>query len=396
MSQGKDKYDEIAEIGRVMQRYGEVGGYGFDNFEQFAPEFEQAVKDHGLIVMKLSIEFSNSKVLRGKSKGFGLKYLLHPGDEGIVRRTKKFIDDHYDGKFTNEQAEEWIKVIQEHKIENPTWLLKYESKMANKKPRTPEERERLVRKYLEQIATSRANADPPPTAPTPTDRMGSAEMRVLLACEESQAVTIEFRARGIEAFSCDTLPCSGGRPEWHIQGDVTEVLNDGWDMMLAFPPCTYLSNAGNGCFNIKKYGDKARERYNFRAKALEFVKTLYMAPIRRIAIENPVGYLSNNWRPPTQIIEPWHFGSPYTKRTCLWLKGLPPLRATKRVFPAPPVPRSSQAKFPNRGTGAWHYETSLLPHSERSTARSKTFPGIARAMADQWSHAPIQYQQELL
>ena len=157
MSQGKDKYDEIAEIAALLQHYGDLGGYGFENFEEFAPAFEQAVRNYGLIVVKISIEFAHSKVRKGKSTGFGLKYLLNDkeGQTGTILRVKKFIDDHYDGKFTNEQADEWIKLIQEKNIEGPGWFLKYESKMANKKPRTPEERERLVKAYLKQIRDRR-------------------------------------------------------------------------------------------------------------------------------------------------------------------------------------------------------------------------------------------------
>ena len=147
-------------------------------------------------------------------------------------------------------------------------------------------------------------------------------MKILVACEESQAVCIEFRKRGHEAFSCDILPCSGGHPEWHIQDDVLKHLNDGWDMMIAFPPCTHLAVSGARWFK-----DKQKEQ----KEALNFVRLLMNAPIKRICIENPVSIISTKITKPDQIIQPWQYGDGETKATCLWLKNLPKLESTNIV-----------------------------------------------------------------
>jgi len=204
--------------------------------------------------------------------------------------------------------------------------------------------------------------------------------RVLVACEESQAVTIEFRKLGHEAYSCDLLPCSGGHPEWHLQDDVLRHLDDGWDMMIAHPPCTYLSNAGIGWFNEEKYGEKARERKRKRLMAFDFVMKLWNANIDKIVIENPVGWLNSHFRKPDQIIQPYHFGDRESKRTCLWLKNLPVLKPTDIVKP-------KVYGYYKRGKkkGKPIYGTQYCKFSEdRSIIRSKTFPGIAKAMATQW------------
>ena len=205
-------------------------------------------------------------------------------------------------------------------------------------------------------------------------------MKILVACEESQTVCKAFRTLGHEAFSCDILPCSGGHPEWHIQDDVLKHLNDGWDMMIAHPPCTYLSNAGIRWFNVERYGNKAVARRHRRDAAVEFVRSLWNAPIAKIAIENPVGYLNRHWMAPSQTIQPWQFGHSETKRTCLWLKELPALRPTDVVSVKPaayykrgeqkgkPIPRWMYCKF----------------GEDRSILRSKFFEGIAKAMAEQW------------
>jgi hypothetical protein len=169
-------------------------------------------------------------------------------------------------------------------------------------------------------------------------------MKVLVACEESQRVTIEFRKLGHEAYSCDLLDCSGNHPEWHIKKDVTLLLNgncifytvDGleheisgkWDMIIAFPPCTYLTVACNRWFNCEKYGDKAIQRMLDRKNAIRFFMTIANADCDRIAIENPVGIMSTEWRKPEQIIQPFEFGDAYEKKTCLWLKGLKKLVPT--------------------------------------------------------------------
>ena len=203
-------------------------------------------------------------------------------------------------------------------------------------------------------------------------------MRVLLACEESQRVCIEFRKRGHDAFSCDILPCSGGHPEWHIQDDVLKHL-EGWDMILAFPPCTYLTNTGNKWFNYEHNGNKAIVRWYNRLSAAQLFLSIYNAPCEKVAIENPVGFMSTFFRKPNQIIQPYMFGEPERKSTCLWLRGLPELLPTHIVEP-------KIIKYKNgKGTDSpWHMDTMKLPPHERSVAQSKTFPGIAAAMAEQW------------
>jgi site-specific DNA-cytosine methylase len=204
-------------------------------------------------------------------------------------------------------------------------------------------------------------------------------MRVLLACEESQAVTKEFRKLGHEAYSCDILPCSGGHPEWHLQQDVTELLRQKWDMIIAFPPCTYLTVTGNRWFNIKKYGDKAVQRHKDRQEAIDFFMLFANADCDKIIIENPVGVMSSEWRKPSQIIQPYQFGDAFEKKTCLWIKGVDNLRPTNIVTPPP------RTKFKSGKTMAsWYSDAIKLPKEERSKLRSKTFPGIAKAMAEQW------------
>lgn len=220
-------------------------------------------------------------------------------------------------------------------------------------------------------------------------------MNILVACEESQAVCKEFRARGHRAFSCDILECSGGHPEWHIQGDVLPLLNGNctfktadththtqsgrWDMIIAFPPCTYLTVTGNRWFDVEKFGDKALQRIKNRKNGFEFFMQFANADCDRIAIENPIGVVSTWWRKPDQIIHPYMFGDPARKATCLWLKGLPKLESTNVVEPV-------IIKYKNgKGTdNPWHMDTMGLPPSERARARSKTFPGVARAIGEQW------------
>lgn len=221
-------------------------------------------------------------------------------------------------------------------------------------------------------------------------------MKVLVACEESQTVTIELRKLGHEAYSCDIIECSGGHPEWHIKQDVIPLLNgnrkfttqDGtkhdmfgkWDMILAFPPCTYLTVTGNRWFNVEKYGDKAIQRMKDREFAIGFFLTFATADCDKIAIENPIGVMSSVWRKPNQVIHPYMFGDPARKATCLWLKGLSELEPTNIVEPV-------IIKYKNgKGTdNPWHMDTMKLPREERAEARSKTFPGIAKAMAEQWA-----------
>lgn len=204
-------------------------------------------------------------------------------------------------------------------------------------------------------------------------------MKILCACEESQAVTKEFRAKGHEAYSCDILPCSGGHPEWHLQQDVTELLKQDWDMIIAFPPCTYLTVTGNRWFNIERYGDAAIKRHEDRKEAIEFFMLFANAKCEKIVIENPVGIMSSKWRSPDCIVQPYMFGDAFEKKTCFWLKGLSPLKPTNVVEPPPRTKYASGKTMPT-----WYADAIKLPKAERSTLRSKTFPGIAKAMADQW------------
>lgn len=229
-------------------------------------------------------------------------------------------------------------------------------------------------------------------------------MNVLIACEESQRVCKAFRKRGHNAYSCDIMPCSGDHPEWHIQENVLEIINgncvfvtmDGklhkdishseWDLIIAHPPCTYLTVTGNRWFNIEKYGDKARERYKKREQALEFFMMFVNAKCKHIAIENPVGYISTAYRKPSQIIQPYMFGDPVRKTTCLWLKNLPKLNPTNVVDPIiRPGGYSGAAwaaKDENGKTIGWN-------DPRTAVIRSKTFKGIAEAMADQWGDVNV-------
>lgn len=228
-------------------------------------------------------------------------------------------------------------------------------------------------------------------------------MNVLIACEESQRVCIEFRKRGHRAFSCDIMECSGGHPEWHIQGDVLPMLNghcdfetaDGkwhyqqnkWDMIIAFPPCTHLAVSGAAWFEKKRADGRQREGIEFFCKFLN-------ADCDRIAIENPIGIISGGYIPKwfpdlaekynlpkksTQQVHPWWFGDSFEKTTCLWLKGLPNLEPTEIVTRGEFITHKSGKVKPK-----WFADAFRLPPEERARVRSKTFPGIARAMAEQW------------
>ena len=204
--------------------------------------------------------------------------------------------------------------------------------------------------------------------------------RILLACEESQEVTKEFRRLGHEAFSCDILPCSGGHPEWHLQKDVTELLKQKWDAIIAFPPCTFLTVTGNRWFNVERYGDKALKRIEDRKEAIDFFLMFANADCEFIAIENPVGIMSSEFRKPNQIIQPYQFGDAFEKKTCLWLKGFNNLEYTNVVEPP------ERTKFKSGKTMAsWYSDAFKLPKDDRAKLRSKTFPGIAKAIAEQWS-----------
>lgn len=204
-------------------------------------------------------------------------------------------------------------------------------------------------------------------------------MKILVACEESQAVCKAFRDKGHEAYSCDIEPCSGGFPEWHLQQDVVPLLSKKWDMIIAFPPCTYLTNTGNKWFNVERFGYKAIQRKYDRESAVDFFMLFANADCEKIAIENPIGCMSTRFRKPNQIIQPYMFGHPERKSTCLWLKGLPELIPTNVV-------EFNIIQYKNgKGTDSpWHMNTMSLPPKERAKARSKTFPGVALAMAEQW------------
>jgi len=203
-------------------------------------------------------------------------------------------------------------------------------------------------------------------------------MKILLACEESQEVCKRFRALGHEAYSCDILPCSGGHPEWHIQGDVLPLLEQEWDMIIAFPPCTHLAVSGAAHFAKKRADGRQQE-------GIDFFMKFANAKCDKIAIENPIGIMSKLWRKPDQIIQPWQFGDKYQKSTCLWLKGLPKLTPTNIVekgeFKEWVDPKTGKTKK----QPMWFFEALKLSKEERAKVRSKTFPGIADAMANQWS-----------
>jgi hypothetical protein len=237
-------------------------------------------------------------------------------------------------------------------------------------------------------------------------------MKVLIACEESQRVCIEFRKLGHEAYSADIQEPSGGHPEWHILGDVLEVLNPKdhlgdfeapdqyisfktmngsyhevkrWDIIIAHPPCTYLTVSGNRWFNVERYGDTAIQRYKDREQAAEFFMRFVNADCEHIAIENPIGYMNTHYREADEIIQPYEFGHPVRKATCLWLKNLPTLTPTKIVKPE--TAQSGGKSYSGPALYARDENGKILAWNDPRTARerSKTYPGIAQAMAQQWS-----------
>ena len=222
--------------------------------------------------------------------------------------------------------------------------------------------------------------------------MNKNNLKILVACEESQAVTIEIRKLGHEAFSCDLLPCSGGHPEWHLQQDVFEVIDKGWDMMIAHPPCTYLAVSGAQWYyhpddkHLPTDKRRPHPRYPNRAydreKAVKFFLALANAPIEKIAIENPIGIISTRWRKPDQIVQPYMFGDEATKTTCLWLKNLPKLEPTKITNKGERIYFASGKSQPK-----WYSDAFVKAKTpeERQILRSKTFPGLAKAMAEQWT-----------
>lgn len=234
-------------------------------------------------------------------------------------------------------------------------------------------------------------------------------MKILVACEESQEVCKAFRAKGHEAYSCDIIDQSGGHPEWHIQQDVLPLINgncafktnDGeehavegpWDMIIAFPPCTDLTVTGARVFERKRADGS-------QGRSIEFFAQFLTANCDKVAIENPVGIISGEyikkWFPDlckkydlprsySQIVHPWMFGASYSKKTCLWLKGLPELKPEVEE-----EPEQEWVEWVDKKTGKtkrqnkWYYECSCLPTKDRAKARSKTYPGFAKAMAEQW------------
>lgn len=195
-------------------------------------------------------------------------------------------------------------------------------------------------------------------------------LKVLVACEESQTVCKAFRELGHEAYSNDIIECSGGHPEWHLQMDALEaVAIGGWDLMIAHPPCTHLAVSGARWFT------EGKKPWSLQSKAAEFFMSLVNADIPHIAVENPVCVMSTKWRKPDQIIQPWQFGHEASKKTCLWLKGLPKLEPTSIVDKGEYVTFASGKSMPKWYAEAWG----------NGKKRSVTFEGIAKAMAEQWS-----------
>jgi len=190
---------------------------------------------------------------------------------------------------------------------------------------------------------------------------------------------------GHEAFSCDLLPCSGGHPEWHLQQDVFDVIEQGWDMMIAHPPCTYLAVSG-ARWLYNKDGSKNEERWRNQVEALQFVQRLMDAPIDKIAIENPVSVISSHIRKPDQIVNPWMFGDKASKTTCFWLKNLPKLEPTDIVEKGEFIEFISKKGVKKRQP-KWYFDAlkEAKTPTERRTLRSKTFKGMAQAIANQWT-----------
>lgn len=227
-------------------------------------------------------------------------------------------------------------------------------------------------------------------------------MKILVACEESQEVCKAFRELGHEAYSCDMQDCSGGHPEWHIMGDCLPLLDGNchfftrggqwvfiegkWDLIIAHPPCTYLTVSGNRHFNIERYGENAEKRWLNRVYAAVFFMRFVAADCERIAIENPIGIMGTAYRKEDQIIQPYQYGHPVRKTTCLWLKNLPKLKPTRIV---------EFECFHSKGKSGGYSGPSWLVKDENgkilsykdprvAKARSKTYTGIAKAMAEQW------------
>ena len=197
-------------------------------------------------------------------------------------------------------------------------------------------------------------------------------MKILVACEESQIVTAAFRNKGHEAYSCDIIETSGEHKEWHLKQDVIPLLSESWDMIIAFPPCTHLAASGARWFKQKQADGRQQQ-------GIDFFMAIANADCDKIVIENPVGIMSTKFRKPNQIVHPYMFGDAVKKQTCLWLKGVPKLEPTDIVDVG-----ANKVFSSGKQMSEWYYKTSCLPHKERAKARSKTFPGIANAMAEQW------------
>ena len=198
-------------------------------------------------------------------------------------------------------------------------------------------------------------------------------MKVLIACEYSGIVRDAFTEHGHDAMSCDILASDSDGP--HYQGSMFDIINDGWDLMIAHPPCTYLCVSGNRWFK-EEYKDRFPTRHNDRLDAIDFFMSCTNADIEKICIENPVGIMSTKYKKPTQYINPWEFGDPHSKKTGLWLKNLFPLSPTNSI---PPITKEDKKKYSD-----WYNNALSLNNAGRSKVRSKTFQGIADAMADQW------------
>jgi len=205
-------------------------------------------------------------------------------------------------------------------------------------------------------------------------------MKILVACEESQAVTIELRKLGHEAYSCDIIECSGGHPEWHLMQDVVPLLKQKWDMIIAFPPCTHLCVSGAKHFAVKIADGRQQQ-------GIDFFMQFANADCDKIAIENPIGIMSSKWRKPNQIIQPWQYGDKAQKTTCLWIKGLPDLISTNIVEKGEFYISPSGKKMPSWCSDPVDKNGKKIGYNtaEIKKIRSKTFPGIAKAMAEQWT-----------
>jgi hypothetical protein len=199
--------------------------------------------------------------------------------------------------------------------------------------------------------------------------------RVLIACEESQTVCKAFRAKGFDAYSCDIQDCSGGHPEWHLKGDVIQHIDKGWDLIIAHPPCTYLSKAGARWLYAGGKVNEARLKQGMAAKA--FFQSMLNANCKYIAVENPTPLKVYQLPEPSQAIQPWQFGHPYSKRTLLWLKNLPQLTATNIVTNHKPY-------LPSNTGGKKRGQSYSIGISKNAKESSKTFAGVAEAMAEQW------------